>query len=158
MNDPSSPNLAEARDALSRQQAALLRAMHGSGPIPDGFDAGQLRVTGESLSRKRMRTVQKIYAVTAAALGERFGTEFASFVSEHPTPAEDPGADGLQFMRWLRARRKLPAEGRIELACGEVAAGGIPRLVSDGWRGVVIVFRWRRSTRIVRLGLRARTS
>ena len=56
------------RERLADEQAALVRALVGGGPVPGGFDAGRVAATSAALVRKRAREVARAWPVLAAEL------------------------------------------------------------------------------------------
>jgi hypothetical protein len=143
----------DEREQLARRQAELVRAIHGQGPAPEGFDIGKFLIAADSLARKRSRSVQKAWPGVSGAMGDAFFPEFESYVRQFPVPKEDPGLDGLRFARWLESRGALPSAGRIELARWRVGRGIVPRVVwSDDRRGVALIVRWWRGVRVFTLG------
>ncbi len=52
----------EARAELARRQAELLAALVGTGPVPEGFDAGRVRAEADALRAKRVRVLGRIVA------------------------------------------------------------------------------------------------
>jgi hypothetical protein len=143
----------EAREELARQQAQLVRAIQLGEPAPAGIDASKLRTTQESLTQKRLRSVQKSWPGIAGTLGEQFQGQFQTYGALDPTPA-DAGIDGYEFAKWLKSKGQLSHRGRIELTRWEVSHGAIPRLV---WlrdaRSLILVYRWRRITRELQVRL-----
>ena len=75
------------RERLADEQAALVRALVGGGPVPGGFDPGRVAATSAALARKRAREVTRAWPVLAADLGEGFSDRF---VADAPD-ASDPG-------------------------------------------------------------------
>ena len=143
-------NAARDREGLARSQAALNSALNSSAPVPEGFDAGQIRTAADSLARKRARSVQKAWPATAAALDQSFELHFGSYCAVYPAPPESPFLDGLQFVRWLEGLKLLPPDGRVELKRWRVYRDGIPRIVRLD-RVLVLLLRTRRSVRAFRV-------
>ncbi len=48
------------RTDLADRQAALLAALVGSGPVPEGFDAGRVRAEADALAAKRVRVLRRM--------------------------------------------------------------------------------------------------
>ena len=138
------------RAGLARSQAALVGALNKSAPVPEGFDAGQIRTAGDSLARKRARSVQKAWPATAGALDQTFDAHFRSYCALHSAPPESPFLDGLQFVRWLEGLKLLPPDGRMELKRWRVYRDGIPRIVRQD-RALVLLLRVRKSVRAFRV-------
>jgi len=105
----------DARATLAAEQAALLTALLQRGTVPAHVDPERARALRGSLRSKRLRTVQRVWPRTAAALGDRFASSFAQYALEHSTqPAHGPLADGMQFICWLGARDVLGDAVRLE--------------------------------------------
>jgi hypothetical protein len=151
MPEPGTSTPDDSRDQLAREQAALVRAIHDrdASSAPAGFDLSKLQLAGESLWRKRMRSVQKSWPATAIALGARFEEFFECYSAEHPVP-DNPSLDGYEFVRWLNGERQLPNAGRIELMQRQVAHGSPVRIAWSRGEALLIGFRWRGAVRIFR--------
>jgi hypothetical protein len=103
------------RARLAAEQAALVRALVGGGPVPGGFDPARVRATAAALGRKRAREVARTWPVLAAELGEAFGERFLDFAARHPPPRRGGAlADGLAFTRALARAGHLPANAQAE--------------------------------------------
>jgi hypothetical protein len=103
------------RARLAAEQAALVRALVGGGPVPGGFDPERVRATSVALGRKRAREVARAWPVLAAELGEDFGGRFLAFAARRPPPRRGGAlADGLAFARGLARAGRLPANARAE--------------------------------------------
>ena len=122
---------AEARRRLAALEAELAWALAGGGPAPEGFDAERMRLASGALVSKRARAAARAWPGLAAALGERFETEFSAFARATPLPGESgPLADGRAFVRMLRERGRLPEAGLLEslavdLRSARVRGGGL---------------------------------
>jgi hypothetical protein len=104
-----------ARERLAADQAALVRALVGGGPVPGGFDPDRVRATSAALARKRAREVTRAWPGLAAELGETFTGRFLAFAAGRPPPARGGAlADGLAFARALAGQGGLPGNARVE--------------------------------------------
>ncbi|MET0832681.1 MAG: hypothetical protein ABWZ62_01795, partial [Actinomycetota bacterium] len=74
------------RERLAGQQADLVRALVGGGPVPGGFDPERVRATSAALARKRAREVARAWPVLAAELGEAFTGRFLAYAAGRPPP------------------------------------------------------------------------
>ena len=91
-----------ARERLAAAQSAFLQALAGGGTVPEGFNAERIRVAGQSLAAKRMRSVARAWPALTAMLGDTFASRFASFAAANPLPRQGgPLADGRAFARTL---------------------------------------------------------
>jgi hypothetical protein len=103
------------RERLAAEQAALVRALVGGGPVPGGFDPGRVRATSAALARKRAREVARAWPVLAAELGEAFTGRFLADAARRPPPSRGGAlADGLAFARALAREGRLPGNARVE--------------------------------------------
>jgi hypothetical protein len=103
------------RERLAAEQAALVRALVGGGPVPRGFDPERVRATSTALARKRAREVARAWPVLAAELGDDFTGRFLAFAAGRPPPARGGAlADGLAFARALARQGRLPGDARVE--------------------------------------------
>jgi hypothetical protein len=104
-----------ARERLAAEQAALVRALVGGGPVPGGFDPDRVRATSAALARKRAREVARAWPGLAAELGEAFTGRFLAFAAGRPPPARGGAlADGLAFARAQAGQGRLPGNARVE--------------------------------------------
>jgi hypothetical protein len=111
MSDQAPPN----RARLAAEQAALVQALVGGGPVPGGFDPERVRATSAALGRKRAREVARAWPVLAAELGEDFGGRFLAYAARRPPPPRGGAlADGPAFARSLGRAGRLPANARAE--------------------------------------------
>jgi hypothetical protein len=99
---------------LRRAQEALVAALTGTGPIPDGFDPDRLAAAARALLRKRSGEVAKSWPLLRAFLGDTFGGEFAAWAEHRPTAGS--WRDGWDFAADLQARGALGQPARRELA------------------------------------------
>ncbi len=112
----------DARERLRARQDGLVRALVAGAPLPQGFDAAWAAATSGSLLRKRTRGVARAWPRLARALGSAFAPLFAEYAStSHPASEGYYSTDGARFAAWLRASRRLPDEGRVELALWRVS-------------------------------------
>jgi hypothetical protein len=103
------------RARLAAEQAALVRALVGGGPVPAGFDPERVRATAAALGRKRAGEVARAWPLLAAELGDDFGEWFLAFAARRPPPRRGGAlADGLAFARALARAGRLPANARPE--------------------------------------------
>jgi transposase len=117
-----------ARDRLADEQAALVRALVGGGPVPGGFDPGRVAATSAALARKRAREVARAWPVLAADLGEGFSDRFVADAARRPPPASGGAlADGLAFARALARQGRLSPNARVEamLATARLSASPV---------------------------------
>jgi hypothetical protein len=100
---------------LAAQQAALVRALTGLGPVPSGFDEGRIGVVARSLVFKRMRSVRRVWPGLARGLGDDFECQFVAYATEAPLPHRGGVlADGDAFVGRLLATGNCPDEARKE--------------------------------------------
>lgn len=97
------------RERLAGQQADLVRALVGGGPVPGGFDPERVRATSAALARKRAREVARVWPVLAADLGEGFTGRFVADAARGGALA-----DGLAFARALARQGRLSPNARVE--------------------------------------------
>lgn len=146
-----------ARTRLAIQQAALVSALVSDGVIPAGFDAANLLVTTESLSRKRCRGVARAWPSLARELGGEFHEQFAAYAATTPLPSHGgPLADGRGFADWLSERGRLSDAAQlqslaVDLQFERSRADLLPRRMPTlklAWltrpRRLVIALRWPR--------------
>jgi hypothetical protein len=105
-------------EELSAAQEALVKALVGGGPLPEGFDAARVDAARRALLRKRAGEVAKAWPLLAAALGpDAFPTRFTAWADGRPS--EGSSADGLAFAQHLRATGALPPLAERELTTRE---------------------------------------
>jgi hypothetical protein len=103
------------RERLAAEQAALVRALVGGGPVPGGFDPGRVAATSAAVARKRAREVARAWPVLAADLGEGFTGRFLADAARRPPPGRGGAlADGLAFAEALAGEGRLPDSARVE--------------------------------------------
>jgi hypothetical protein len=104
------------RERLAAEQATLVRALVGGGPVPDGFDRDRVRATAAALARKRAREVARAWPALAAELGDDFTAWFLADAARWPPPAKGGAlADGLAFAGALARTRRLSGNARVEV-------------------------------------------
>jgi hypothetical protein len=103
--------LTVARAGLAERQHALMAALVAGGPLPAGFDPGQVRAQAIGLAAKRRDTVARVVPELALLLGPAFGPAFLRYAQQHP---QDGGyrADARAFAQWALADGPGPATGR----------------------------------------------
>ena len=107
--------MSASRERLAAEQAELVRALVGGGPVPGGFDPERVRATSAALARKRAREVARVWPVLAADLGEDFTGRFVADAARRPAPARGGAlADGLAFARALSRQGRLSGDARVE--------------------------------------------
>jgi hypothetical protein len=114
-----------SRERLAAEQAGLVRALVGGGPVPGGFDPDRVAATAAALARKRAREVARVWPVLAADLGEGFTARFVADAARRPPPARGGTlADGLAFARALARQGRLSPNARVEamLAAARLSA------------------------------------
>ncbi|MFJ5175761.1 DUF692 domain-containing protein [Streptomyces griseoviridis] len=81
-----SPNASAApsRQRLAVAQAALLSALVGGTPVPEGFDQVRIGVQARALAAKRADVVGKIAPELPVILGESYRTAFVGYAQGHP--------------------------------------------------------------------------
>jgi hypothetical protein len=129
------------RAKLAEQQAALVDALAGRSPVPDGFDAQHVATAAASLLAKRRRGVEKTWPGLAASLGERFRTVFADYARHHPIPADGPAADGRLFASYLRGLGLLSDAGRVQLLLADMGRRPIAVAYLPARRALAIALR-----------------
>lgn len=98
--DAGEPGTAPARARLARRQAELLSALVAGGPLPPGFDAGQVRVQAGGLAAKRRESVARVAPELPVLLGGRFGPAFRRYTAATP-PTGGHRADAVAFAAWV---------------------------------------------------------
>lgn len=118
--------MSSRREELAARQSELLRALTADGPVPDGFEAGDVEAAAGALLRKRTRAVAEAWPALAHSENAELERDFPAFAHSHPLPDWDGGyADGFGFLSALR--RPLTEAVRAELAvarAGLVIRGG----------------------------------
>jgi len=119
--------------SLAEQQAALVAALTGQGPLPAGFDAARVRAAADALAFKRARAVAQAWPSVRAMLGADFRASFAACAASAPLPQHGgPLADGRRFVRYVAARVPLTDDIKlqalsIDLRYRQTAAGLLRR-------------------------------
>jgi hypothetical protein len=103
------------RGDLAARQAALVAALVGDAPVPDGFDPRRLAAVRQALLRKRAGQVASAWPVLAA------GCQWPDWFTEWAAGRPPQGGlrDGFDFARWLRSTGRLPDLAAAELATRE---------------------------------------
>ncbi|GJF32884.1 hypothetical protein KNE206_55840 [Kitasatospora sp. NE20-6] len=106
--------LAVARARLARRQTELAAALVAGGPVPEGFDPGQVAVQARGLLDKRRETVARVAPEPARILGPAYRPLFARYAAGGPQRG-GYRADAQEFARWALAAEPS-APWRAELA------------------------------------------
>ncbi len=118
---------------LAQRQAALVAALTGNGPVPEGFDAARVRAAAEALAAKRARACLQAWPGLRALLGADFRAHFDAYAVGSSIPeAGGPLADGRRFVRELAATLPLTDDVALQaLAVDQrwrsVRSGLVPR-------------------------------
>jgi len=106
-----SGDLSTPRERLAAQQAELLNALLGNGPVPPGFDEQRLDVERRALLSKRRGIVRMLGPDVADELGDRFRPLFDAYAVEHPRRAGSRAReDAAAFAEWCRHTGELSAK------------------------------------------------
>jgi len=105
----------EPRQLLAAHQEQLVRALTLGAPKPEGFNPAALHLAWDSLLKKRMRTVAKVWPRLADALGPQFRSRFQEYATHHEHPSDGAFADGRRFARWLNRQHGLTDAARVEV-------------------------------------------
>jgi len=106
-----SGDLSTPRERLAAQQAELLNALLGNGPVPPGFDEQRLDVERRALLSKRRGIVRMLGPDVADELGDRFRLLFDAYAVEHPRRAGSRAReDAAAFAEWCRHTGELSAK------------------------------------------------
>lgn len=139
----------EARQRLSLQQAAFVRALVADGAAPADFDPVQLQVASAALFEKRWREAAHAWPGLAHELGAAFQPHFRRYAADSPLPERGgPAADGRQFATWLARQGFLLDAGRLEALVYDLHRE--PRFFQVRW---VCLHRLRRVVVAIRLPL-----
>jgi len=134
----------DARKALQKQQAELIRTLQGRIDVPAGLDESKVAAAVQSLLRKRGNEIKAAWPTLADYLGKRFRNLYSIFAASQTTPQSDPVIDGYLFAVWLSSRERLPAEVIVAVRRFESQCSGKPRVWwQPDCRKVMIVWRWR---------------
>lgn len=88
--------------SLHEQQAALLAALAGQGPLLTTWDVERVRATALALVHKRSRSVARTWPSLQAMLGDDYAACFERYASLQPLPPDGGAlADGRAFASWL---------------------------------------------------------
>ncbi len=102
-----------SREQLAARQAALVTG----GQVPDGVDAGHLKVARQVLLRKRAKGVAAAWPWLAASRGQSWTADFAVWAAKRPSCGSL--RDGWDLARDLAAAGRLAPLGQAELATRE---------------------------------------
>jgi hypothetical protein len=141
------------RERLAADQAVLVRALVGGGPVPGGVDPDRVGATAAALARKRAREVARAWPVLAADLGDDFTRRFLADAAARPPARGGALADGLAFARALARSGRLSGDARVEamLAAAHLSArpvrlaatvAGPPRRLVVAVRAPALGDRW----------------
>lgn len=117
------------RASLAEQQAALVAALTGNGPVPAGFDVDRVQAAADALAAKRARAVAQAWPGLRAMLGNTLRARFATYAATTPLPAwGGPLVDGRRFVAALARDTALSPDVALQaLACDQHW-----RLTADG--------------------------
>ena len=113
------PDARSARDGLAARQAALVAALVARAPVPEGVDAGRVRIQAAALRRKRGRSVALAAPELAAALGPGFADAFADYATGRPGRGGS-AADAAEFARYLLAEPEYRRRREVRRAARRV--------------------------------------
>ncbi|MFJ2604127.1 DUF692 domain-containing protein [Streptomyces sp. NPDC087425] len=103
------------RQRLALAQTALLSALVGGTPVPEGFDGVRLGVQARALAAKRADVVAKVAPELPLILGALYRSEFLGYAQGHPMTG-GYRRDALDFAEHLlRTGRPEEAEAQGEL-------------------------------------------
>lgn len=119
-HDDRRPADADVGGDLAARQAALVAALVGDAPLPDGFDARRVGAARAALLRKRAGHVARHWPLLAAGLGDAWPRTFARWAATRPT--RGGLRDGWDLARALHAGGTLPPLAAGELAAREATA------------------------------------
>jgi uncharacterized protein (UPF0276 family) len=148
------------RRQVGAAQRSLVRALLGGGAVPAGFDPHRLTATAHALRHKRAREMAKAWPGFAAAYGDRFEHDAATWLTGRPF-GRSSAADGAAFLHARTDRAVSPgARAEILLARARFTVRGRPRRrrlglavtrtgAAGGPAAVLVIGRrtWRRSLR-----------
>jgi hypothetical protein len=100
-----------ARQRLALAQTALLSALVGGTPVPEGFDRVRLGVQARALAGKRADVVGKVAPELPVMLGEAYRGAFLAYAHGHPMTG-GYRRDALDFAEYLLLSGRL-GEGRV---------------------------------------------
>lgn len=109
-----------AREELAARQASLVAALVAGGEVPEGVDAGRVRIQAAALRRKRGRSAALAAPELAAALGPRFTDAFADYATGRPARGGS-AADAREFARYLLAQPGYRRDRAIRRAARRVS-------------------------------------
>jgi hypothetical protein len=103
------------RAAIAEEQALLLQSLIEGCAPPDGFNGRRVRICGNSLRSKRLRTILRLHPWISQILGNTAKHEFDSFLQDHPAiHPEGAGSDAQAFIAFLQSRGKLPRQSLVQ--------------------------------------------
>jgi hypothetical protein len=103
------------RTSLADQQAALVAALTGAGPVPPGFDPARIHAAAAALAAKRARAVLQVWPGVRRMLGSDFRARFDAYAAHAALPERGgPLADGRAFVRALGAQMPLSDEVKLQ--------------------------------------------
>ena len=129
---------------LAAAQAALLDALTGCSPTPEGFSSRHIDAMGQILVTKRRKAMARACPGLITELRERFAPLVGEYASAGRAP--DPGnaaMDVSAFLRWLAGRGLLTPALRRSAFQIDVA------------RGFPVRMRWVREDRWLLIGYRS---
>ncbi|MDZ4834269.1 MAG: hypothetical protein SGJ27_10880 [Candidatus Melainabacteria bacterium] len=90
------------RTELAEQQRQLVNALLGLAPAPPEVDADQVRVCGQSLRRKRARTLERFLGEPAPDTARSIIPEMDDYFERYPGVHRDgPHADFKQYQKFV---------------------------------------------------------
>jgi hypothetical protein len=104
-----------SRRQLASDQARLIAALVAHAPVPPGFDARRVRLSGRSLIQKRMRAVERIWPELARVSGDEFTSIFAEYARQNAARGGGARDDAVGYARELAGRKLLPVRLRVRL-------------------------------------------
>ncbi|WP_329520083.1 hypothetical protein [Spirillospora sp. NBC_01491] len=99
--DVADPDGGPLDAGLAAAQEALVRAMTAGGPLPAGFDPGDVGAAARSILRKRAGEVARAWPLLAGSFGDGWDDAFARWAAERPTSGSV--RDAWDFARDHRA-------------------------------------------------------
>lgn len=96
-----------ARRRLAARQDALLSALTAGGPMPDGFDAGRLRIQRDALAAKRAGVLARVAPELPEILGDGYRPLVLAYIRSTPLTG-GYHRDATAFAEHLLAGDRLP--------------------------------------------------
>jgi hypothetical protein len=138
----SNPDTTDARHELARAQAALVASLKTGAPPPPNFAADQLDVAGESLLKKRRRSLEKMWPTIATVLAESYASQFRAFARDFPfADPDDTRSDGARFARWLLEHANLSRQAQTAAATILLRHGFPLRVIRQKLGGLLLMLR-----------------